>query len=127
MQSICCLDFFCQCWCVEKYTIGIKNFFVVKKHFTIDNMTIKKIAVGSFGGINNTEKLNKRKEIFECSIIPESDLWNSKEVKVKISLKNWEELYVYPGSYDTMVVKLKEWRRELVEIARKYTVSENLR
>ena len=80
--------FFCQCWCVEKYTIGIKNFVVVKKHFTIDNMTIKKIAVGSFGGINNTEKLNKRKEIFECSIIPESDLWNSKEVKVKISLKN---------------------------------------
>jgi hypothetical protein len=25
-------------------------------------------------------------------------LWNSKEVKVKISLKYWEKLYVYPGS-----------------------------
>ena len=50
-------------------------------------MTIKKIIVGSFGGINNTKKLNKKNEIFECSVIPESDLWNSKEVKVKISLK----------------------------------------
>lgn len=43
-------------------------------------MTIKKIIVGSFGGINNTKKLNKQNEIFECSVIPESDLWNSKEV-----------------------------------------------
>lgn len=90
-------------------------------------MTIKKIIVGSFGGINNTKKLNKQNEIFECSVIPESDLWNSKEVKVKISLKYWEELKVLKisGFYDTMVVILKEWQRKLVEIEREYMVSEN--
>lgn len=88
-------------------------------------MTIKKIIVGSFGGINNTKKLNNRNEIFECSVIPESDLWNSKEVKVKLSFQYWEELHILiiEGSY--MVVKLKEWGRTLVEIEGEYMVSEN--